>query len=162
MAAPKNNAPAPSELLMGRKLKMLIPIPTAVLKPNFPYQQQINNEKGNKKRQKLYYDRHTKELSKLQPQQQVLVQEHTRSWKPGIVTRKSGPNDYDVNVEDAMYRRNRIHLKPLVIPESTPPKETPVNSQQELPEPKNNNEPIPEQTITRSGRVIKPINKLNL
>ncbi|KAK9730649.1 Integrase zinc binding domain [Popillia japonica] len=58
---PKNNAPAPSELLMGRKLKMLIPIPTAALKPNFPYQQQINNEKGNKKRQKLYYDRHTKE-----------------------------------------------------------------------------------------------------
>ncbi|KAK9736361.1 hypothetical protein QE152_g12621 [Popillia japonica] len=76
-STPKSNAPAPSELLMGRKLKMLIPIPTEALKPNFPYQQQINNEKENKKRQKLYYDRHTKELSKLQPQQQVLVQEHT-------------------------------------------------------------------------------------
>lgn len=50
----------------------------------------------------------------LERNQPVLVQDPhiKRSWKPGVVIDKSGPNDFKVQVQDTVYRRNRSFLKP--------------------------------------------------
>ncbi|KAG5883919.1 hypothetical protein JTB14_032142 [Gonioctena quinquepunctata] len=52
----------------------------------------------------------------LDSNQPVLIQEKKRDWKPGVIIRKSVPNDFIVKANDTEYRRNRHMLKPMRMP----------------------------------------------
>lgn len=110
---PKQDLPSPCQLLMGRRLRSTLPVAKKVLKPQYPLTDVRKNLQSRQVKQKNYYDQHSKILPKLNQDQPVLMQNDTRSWKPAIVVRKYGPNDYLVKTEDTEYRRNRKLLKPL-------------------------------------------------
>lgn len=125
-STPKHNLPAPCQLLMGRRLRTKLPVSKDMLIPNFPTEGVQAKLKANQSNQKKYYNVATKRLPELVPNQPVLVQEKVRNWKPGTVIDKSGPNDYNVLVDDTKYRRNRQQLRHFRIPSSnieTIPKE---------------------------------------
>lgn len=112
---PKADLPAPCDLLMGRKLRTLCPVPKHVLQPKFPLTNIKKKLEQRQKKQCAYYDKSSKRLSELKPEQKVLLQEKPRIWKPATVLSKSGPNDYIVkSADNAKYRRNRVFLKPVV------------------------------------------------
>lgn len=111
---PKQGLPAPSELLMGRRLRTTLPVNRQILEPKYSTQGVRKKLQENQIIQKFYHDSNTRKLPDLREDQQVLVQEKCRVWKPGVVLNKSGPNDYAIQVGDAEYRRNRHQLKPLI------------------------------------------------
>lgn len=183
---PKQGLPPPSQLLMGRRLRTTLPVIKRYLNPQYSAKNVRERLVSNQERQKSYYNKNSKRLSRLYPNQKVLMQDGIRQWRPGTVIRKSGPNDYVININNTDYRRNRRFLRPLqesILP--TPTLET--HSQQKIDERINseekenilvdNTESVPPQptsetlqhnthnrvpNVTRSGRVIVPPNRLNL
>lgn len=185
-STPKQNLPAPSTMLMGRRLRTTLPVGVQTLKPMFSTNKFKTELYTKQNVQKTYYDRGTKKLCDLKENQPVLIQNKTREWRPGVVINKSGPNDYIIKSEDdVQYRRNRHHLKPFIKPddggksdanESEDDKSVtdtsvaaqnlgnvthdllnPLHISQDVPTSYNN-----PQIKTRSGRIVKPPNKLDL
>lgn len=189
---PKQDLPAPCQLLMGRRLRTKLPVSKEILKPNFPTKGVQTKLEANQSNQKKYYNVSTKQLPELTPNQSVLVQKKIRDWKPGTIINKSGPNDYNVLVDNAEYRRNRQQLRHFRIPSpdetitrqnklsylEKPTKQERVDPQQE---PSMNSKMFPSDKVpmnlpttssdshnsnliykTTSGRIIKPPCRLDL
>ena len=104
---------SPVQRLMGRRTQTLLPTSNALLRPETLNPDQVHDRMVEHRiKQKLYYDRGAKELSKLQPGSVVRVQ--TKSgWQPGvIVSQDPHPRSYIVQMPETggVYRRNRRHL----------------------------------------------------
>lgn len=113
-STPKQDIPAPCDLLMGRKLRTALPVPRNALKPKYPLGDVNKKLKIRQEKQAFHYNKSTKQLSDLKPYQKVLMQEGSRNWRSATVSNKSGPNDYRVRTDDNVdFRRNRSHLRPL-------------------------------------------------
>nr|CAI5849336.1 unnamed protein product [Callosobruchus analis] len=168
---PKQDLPAPCDILMGRKLRTTLPVSKKLLEPKFSIVGVKETLKLRQDKQKSNYDVHTKVLPELQQNQSVLIQEKPRQWRPGIVVSKSGPNDYVVEAGEAQYRRNRQHIRPLrkSLPVAQPVQERITNEtgsgdiNQERDQEIIFNRDIDNNSdcvTTRSGRVVRPPDKL--
>ena len=96
---------------MGRRCKTLLPMSESLLVPNYNTRADIEKMKMQKEKQAFYYDRGSKKLSNLKPQQSVRIKTPgQRKWSRGVCLGKAGLRSYDVEVNGQIYRRNRRHL----------------------------------------------------
>ena len=103
---------SPSQLLMNRRTKTLIPISTELLKPEVKSEMKVQVHLENKqKQQKVYYDKRTSNLSKLEVGDSVRVQNRDKTWEPAkFVAKTKFPRSFIVQTKGGEYRRNRRHL----------------------------------------------------
>ena len=100
---------SPSQRLMGRRTRTLIPTSDSLLSPKTikPSVVQLELEEL-KRKQKYYYDKHAHPLQELQTGNQVSIQMNSR-WCPAVVTEVAQtPRSYVVATPAGQrYRRNR-------------------------------------------------------
>ena len=157
---------SPAQLMMGRRLKTILPTTAPLLKPQVSdeYKRILTKQK---KKQKQYYDVHSgKELPPLQPDEMIHMKIEDR-WIPAKVLYKhDSPRSYVVqSKEGRKYRRNRrdirstkhVHTKgPGAINDKTRTVRKSlehVQSSQEVKDSKPEDSSI---VRTKSGRVSKP------
>ena len=154
---------SPAELFFNRILKTKVPICEQLLKPKLLDVKEKLNEK--KKKQTFYFDRNTKPLPEIEINDPVGVWNHRRKcWLPGkILELHSSPKSYIIKDDRGfLFRRNRKDLKKLSrtidIPFALVEDDDKVN------EFDNSvcKSPVKadDQVITRSGRVVKPPERL--
>ena len=111
-STPLHNGYAPSELLMGRRLRTMVPISQENLRPQLPDINKIRSfeEKDQTKRKDYFDKRHgVKEAPELNVGDQVYIRDMKLR---GIVTQKhENPRSYLINTsEGRVVRRNKFHL----------------------------------------------------
>jgi transposase InsO family protein len=126
---PKVGLKAPAQMLMGRLLKTVIPVPKETLKPIFPTSESVISLRENQEKQKKYYNKSARPLRDLNENENVYMQRGKRDWVQGKVIQKHPmPKSYIVKNENGTYRRNRIHLRPTEI-KTTNERNSIVNSE---------------------------------
>ena len=100
---------SPAQLLMSRRLRLSLPMTDAMLQPSISEEVKRKLEQR-QQRQKRFYDRGTKPLSSLQPNEVVRYQTG-KMWKPAIVINKHpNPRSYNIQTpQGTVLRRNRRH-----------------------------------------------------
>lgn len=174
---------SPSQLLMNRSTRSIIPVYHATLEPSVPIDAR-NEIIKQKDRQKYYYDRTSKKLPLIEAGETIRVQDKGR-WNKARVECKAGtPESYIITAENGReYRRNRRDLlktnetEPLQITRYIEPdttntqesKETNLsNNTNTIPKPSIDNETIRNETQEppplpqrRSNRIRKRPSYLN-
>ena len=172
-----SHLPSPAEILHGRKIRGNLPIKTRLRRDQTDILPRLEERQT---KQKAYHDRHASDLPTLSPGQPIRVQ-HPNSgrWEPAtVVDQRPEPRSYTIRAQNgAVYRRNRRHLRSLSpSPARTPaetepetasptPRRTAEDATQEPPETTGDNRTtsgLPDMTTSRSGRVIKKPDRLNL
>ena len=168
---------SPAELLMGRKIRTTLPTLESNLQPRRPNKQSIAAKDASEKRKQTYYynQRHgVRNLPTLRAGDHVLTRlDHQKSWvTPAVVTGESiTPRSYLVETEQgARLRRNRRHLQVVPSVMSTtsgalgPPPEQPSSDPGRSPTTVDTNMGAVADglTQTRSGRVSRPVQRLDL
>ncbi|KAF7216671.1 putative LOC107394635-like protein [Nothobranchius furzeri] len=152
-ATPLAHGLSPAQLLMGRQIRSTVPTTAQALKPAWPNLGAFRKrDKGLKERQKNSFDmRHkAKDLPVLIPGQRVWIR---RSQSTAAVQGPaSTPRSYVVETERGSFRRNRAHL--TVLPETELPCSEELVSDL--------TQRLPGTTVTRSGRVSRPPERLDL
>ena len=115
---------SPSQLLNSRVMKDKLPCAESHLMPKVVHA--YDDLVVRQRKQKRYFDRGTKPLSKLQPGDSVRV--HLgKTWEPAVVSEKhSTPRSYWVTTENGqVYRRNRKYLQQTSepVPQILPPED---------------------------------------
>ncbi|XP_053402903.1 uncharacterized protein K02A2.6-like [Mercenaria mercenaria] len=177
----------PAQLLMSRQLRSILPVMDSNLEPRIPDKSSVRNKMQNiKNRSKFYYDRSARPMKSLEKGEGIRIRQG-KTWQPAVVSKQVNDRSYIVRTEDGgMYRRNRRHLlksheKPFdeidfpSLP-ATPPA-PPLNFQTPQPScPKISPDPIKQENVTnynsnpdssalyqtRSGRNVRPPDRLNL
>lgn len=169
---------SPAELLMGRKIKTTLPMLETNLQPRWPNLKDVKRKDSmEKQKQAFYFNRHhgAKPLPLLRTGDAVLTKlDHQKSWGTAdVVTGMSTtPRSFTIEThQGTTLRRNRRHLQ--LIPDSAGGTQTLVQKEQsyeQQPEstlnsgktlsqaPNTKTEPL----MTRSGRISKPVNRLDL
>ena len=133
---------SPAELLMGRKLRTTVPITTEGLTPDWSYSRTFQQKDAALRRsntRNFNQCHRTKELPPLQPNTYVWI----GNDRDGIVeSRSEQPRSYNVRTPSGCVRRNRRHLIPVPDPA--------VDAGQS------------DYYHTRSGRLVRPPDRLNL
>ena len=176
---------SPAELLMGRKIKTTLPTLEKNLQPRWPNLKAVRNKDAKEKEKQAFYFnlRHgAKTLPSLKPGDPVLVKlDHQHAWRtPAVIAGDSStPRSYVIETQQgATLRRNRRHLQHVPAPAGDTPAPEPDGQEQgaatQLPDPNiatdtasptPNTRPPPAQDgllFTRSGRLSKPVDRLNL
>ena len=115
-STPKEDLPSPAEMLMGRKLRTLVPCHRDVLRPLHDNAENLQNLRKLQDKNKFYHDRAGyRPLTPLKKEQEVYIKEGTRKWEKGVVEDVCPePNSYIVRKEDgSVLRRTRNHLRPI-------------------------------------------------
>lgn len=154
--------PSPAEMMFGKPIATLLPSRTEPGKDIHREQlenrcnQMTNNAKST--------------LKALRPGQQVRIRNpNSQLWQPGFVLKAMDNDDYIVETwNGAMLRRTRSHIREsentpnkqvrFSQPPNPPPNVQPTARQPvqcEQPPPANENRPVTEKTVRRSGREIK-------
>ena len=108
---------SPAELLMSRKLRTRLPTSKSLLDPQPRSPSQIrHNLLTRQQRQKAFYDRGTRPLSKLHEGEPVRMK-RGREWTPAVVVQQhQAPRSYIVATPDGTQMcRNRFHLQPTKV-----------------------------------------------
>lgn len=115
---------SPAELLMGGKIRTMLPIFEKNLRPKWPNRRTVEQkDAGEKAKQEFYYNRRhgARPLPPLQPGDAVLTKlDQEKAWvTPAVVLKDSvTPRSYLINTpQGAVLRRNRRHLRA----QDTPP-----------------------------------------
>lgn len=164
---PVDNFKTPSQLLMSRRLRSILPCTHQQLKPKVASCQSTHAKRVLcQNNQKRYYNRSSKPLSTLHVGQRIRFQENG-CWKPAVVVKAADTaRSYHIQTPDgAEYRRNRRHL--MNTKETSPDQASNISSDQCTPE---KTDCIPQTPVTseavtyytRSGRQVKPRNILDL
>lgn len=183
-ASPLRNGLAPSELLMGRKLKTQVPTLPHTLLPNVQREDlELVREKEEKYRssQMLNYDRRhaSRDLPELQPGDSVWIRDMSRYGK--VTKRAQQPRSYHVQTEHGTLRRNRRALIRVQDQATrTRASESTMNAYPDDPDdpgdpdlPDGNHQTNqtredvsppshPRERRTRSGRLVKPPKRLSI
>ncbi|XP_030854482.1 uncharacterized protein K02A2.6-like [Strongylocentrotus purpuratus] len=130
-------------------------------------------KEDHKVKQKERFDKHARDLSKLKPGDHVILQDmKTNTWsKRGILRSVQDRNrSYQIETETGdIRRRNRRHLRP--VPRQQQAESIPLPTQDDFElddtaeateQPASEESSTMSSTRTRSGRVIKPPDRLNL
>ena len=112
-AAPVDGLASPAQLLMGRRLRSILPATSQSLKPEIISPESVKyNRAYCQTRQKTYFDRCAHPLPPLKEGDNIYIQRGQRQWQPATVTRTDRYRSYQVQTPDGkMYRRNRVHLR---------------------------------------------------
>ena len=108
---------SPAQLLMGRRLKTMLPTTAALLRPQGSTEVKQILEKR-KEKEKQQYDKHCcKELPSLQNGQAVMVQRDKKLEPAKVLYKHHSPRSYVVETpEGDKYRRNRRQLHASRVP----------------------------------------------
>ena len=164
-ATPLANGYSPAELLMGRKLCSTIPMLPEMYKPNLPPHSEIFQKEQlyRSKQQQNFNKRHrARQLNPLQTGDQVWIPEFQQQ---ATVVREVAPRSYVVQTPRGRMRRNRQQLTLLNTTENISSNESRPVTDSAIPTTPEDNIPHrtpPGVTITRSGRVSKPPDRLNI
>ena len=103
---------SPSQLLMSRRLRTLLPTSPAMLRPKVvSYKKFDTLRTSSREKQKLYHDVSSRELKPLKVGETVRVKFRNGLWKPVSVIKVVDARSYLVATPDGtVYRRNRRHL----------------------------------------------------
>lgn len=103
---------SPSQVLMSKKLRSVIPCLPVQLVPETPNLPKIKSlMRSSRLEQKNHYDVKAKPLKPLVLNETVRIQGENKSWKPAVVVDKHNTRSYTVRTADgAQYTRNRRHL----------------------------------------------------
>lgn len=167
---------SPAELLMGRKLRTVLPTLQDNLKPRWPDEDIIKQaDAAAKLKQAYYYNRRNgvKILPPLSPRDAVLLKlDGQKQWTTRAVVQNtfSTPRSYIVETGHGdCYRRNRRHLMAIPNPHTPAGQSHDHVASEEVMDTElaraTDTPAIPTQgtgTITRSGRVSKPVCRLDL
>ena len=113
---------SPSQLMMGREIRTLLPTLESNLKPiSVPYEAVAERDEKSETAYRQSFDkRHgVQAQSELQPGDAVhLKLDQQKGWKtPGVVIAKSStPRSYVIKTPQNIVRRNRRHLRPATSP----------------------------------------------
>ena len=153
---------SPAQRLMGRRTRTTLPTHIHLLEPQF----RVNSDEADRSRatQKLWYDRHAKDLPALSVGDTVRIQPSRghSGWTKARVQRKLGHRSYELQTTTGLIlRRNRRQLRKTQEDVQTELVEEETDddpSDEELPETQPNELGRPQQQgyITRSGRVSRP------
>ena len=173
---------SPAELIMGRKIRTTLPTLDRHLEPNWPDADKVQqNDSAAKSKYKHYYDkRHgAKPLPDLSDGTKVLVKtDSEKVWTPrgSVVKCPETPRSHIVNDptgENRSVRRNRKHLRALRDPVTPEVPTSPVSVTTPI-APRVQSTGVPKVTVipptptrppsvvTRSGRTVKPLDKLTM
>ncbi|UYV73517.1 hypothetical protein LAZ67_10003914 [Cordylochernes scorpioides] len=168
-STPLENGYSPAELLMGRKLRTTLPIAPENLNPKLVDSQTLKRKEGRRRKDmKSRYDRRcgATDMEELSEGDTVWITD-MRTW--GIVKQKaSAPRSYMVDTPVGTLRRNRFHLRKGYAVQYPADPSTPTFSGEELVE--NEKTPVVDypsndsedgQIRTRSGRIVKPVDRLH-
>ena len=162
-ATPLANGYSPAELLMGRKLCSTIPMIQEMYKPKLPPHPEIFHKEqlSRSKQQKNFNKRHRAHLLKpLKTGDHVWIPEFHQQT---TVLQEVAPRSYMLQTSRGKIRRNRQQLTFLNTTENTFPNQTRPVTDSVSPTSPQETHPIPSGvTITRSGHVLKPMDRLNL
>ena len=151
-STPLENGYSPSELLMGRKLRTTIPMITEQLLPSIPSKFLVKGKEVKiRDRQQKNFNKyhHASPLKLLKSGDLVYIPDNERQ---GTIIEESSTRSYTVQTPEGTYRRNRRHLVPLPTTENDT--EAEANDPPDI---------LPDGVSrTRSGRISKPPNRLNL
>lgn len=145
---------SPTELLMGRRVRTLLPQTDEQLLPKWPYLHTFKQKNREfKERQKRDFDkRHrVQELPPLPEDTDVWVQSDGEPLQGRVVSMANAPRSYIVDVPSGLLHRNRQHLS--AIPPSSPDGGVPSHKEPD---------PQPRRIMTRSqtGTPISPPERL--
>ena len=163
---------SPAQLLMGRRPRNTLPASEDLLKPTTPDLRKVKQHfNAQKAKQKFYYDRRrgVKELLPLENGTTVRMETPgSKSLSSGIVVQKANkPRSYLVKSKRRLYRRNRVHLhksNETVQDEQELPMEESSLDEPTIETPQVSATPVNHKDAlqTRSGRMVKPPERLNL
>lgn len=172
---PVDSLKTPAQLLMSRRLRSILPTTGKQLKPELACHITIRDRRELcQKRQKHYYDRSTRALPPLPASATVRFQKNpSAEWKPATVIEPAGTQrSYNIRTDEGQtLRRNRRHL--LQTAESDTVLEvttTNLGTEEEVTETVQQDNASPTGltqasqfvTTTRSGRTIRPCDRLDL
>jgi transposase InsO family protein len=169
---------SPAQMLMGRRLRTKLPVMKKLLntEKSSEIKEKLQLKQDNCKKQ---YDKHAgKQLKPLKPGQFVMFR-HKDSWQNGTIQQSHDmPRSYVVkSPEGKYYRRNRRHINPTKVPpvSVTPDDQVilpssrmdkPIQQEQGSSQQKqklglqSQHTEKTKQYITRSGRIVKPPDRL--
>ena len=171
---------SPSQLLMGRQIRTTLPTIARNLQPGWPDQKAVQvNDDYAKTLHKQYYDRRhgVKLLSPLSSGQRVVTKlDSQKTWtgQSTVSTHADTPRSLIINNDQTSrsVRRNRRHLMPVDPPASlsNPVCERPIVANSPSPSPSPTavttsplgRPPDPRKTVTQSGRISRPVQRLDL
>ena len=162
--APLANGYSPAELLMGRKPRSTVPMIPELYKPKLlPHSEISQKEHQYRSKQQSNFNKwhRTHQLKPLKTGDQVWIPE---LHQQATVLREVAPRSYLIQTPRGRIRRNRQQLTFLNATVNTSPDETrPVTDSvtPTSPDDTPHCEPPPGATITRSGCVSKPPDRLN-
>ncbi|GBM63503.1 hypothetical protein AVEN_73783-1 [Araneus ventricosus] len=186
-ATPLENGFSPSELLMGRRIATTLPVAKTQLQP-YSVNKKVLEAKEERRieGQKTNYDKHhgVRNLDELDPSQNVWITDRRATGK--VLQKTPCPRSCLVQSGRRVYRRNRKHLipSPDFHPEPEPKNDSDVTGYQHSPVdadpgclplmpspqfPKTyperasaSAEAFPDPYVTRSGRTVRPPERLDL
>ena len=112
---------SPSQLMMGREIRTLLPTLESNLKPiSVSYEAIAERDEKSKTAYQQSFDkrRGVRKLSELQPGDAVHMRlDQKKGWKtPGVVIAKSStPRSYVIETPQSIVRRNRRNLRPTLL-----------------------------------------------
>nr|XP_054749950.1 uncharacterized protein K02A2.6-like [Lytechinus pictus] len=181
--SPLQNGLAPSELLMGRRLKTQVPVLPHTLLPQLQQQDlksvREKEEKYRSDQMMTYNRRHdSRELPELQPGDLVWIRDQSRYGR--VIQKAIQPRSYHVQTEHGTIRRNRKALISIrdqaktTVPDPSsdvPTSPDDPDGEPDTLQPTQQTGPSQQsasptrgmtETRTRSGRLVKPPNRLSL
>ena len=106
---------SPAQRMLGRRTRTLIPTAEKLLRPErIQTEKGMNIKKMRNRRSAHYYNRNAKDLKDLEVGDTVRIKPLVpgkRKWSEGQVIRKRHERSYDVETENGMLTRNRVHLR---------------------------------------------------
>ena len=112
-----NNTPtegvglSPSQRLFGRRCRTSLPVTKKLLRPRYSTEHERKRMTECKQKQARYYNKSTRQLPELSEGETVHVKcPGEKTWTKGTCVRKVAQRSYDVQAENATYRRNRRHI----------------------------------------------------
>ena len=167
-STPLENGYSPAELLMGHRLRTTVPVHSSQLIPRLPRASQLREEEKIRERQQRNFDKRHRalELTPLQPGDCVWIPD---TESEGTVTGETNPRSYTVRTPSGSLRKNRRHL--ISLPhngdragdDSSATSSATVTSQGDSASVtllSTSPESSADQRCTRSGRVIRPPDRL--
>ena len=173
---PNDSGYSPAQCLMNRRTKTLLPVTSNLLKPEIS----VNRHRSlcvSQQRQKFYYDKHSKDLRSLEEGDVVRMKPfHGQQWKKATVCKRLADRSYRVETSDGgAYTRNRVHLRKTTEQPTSSAGSThldqPISVVPTIESSHGSNDPPTSQTsateesaaqeryVTRSGRVVKPVER---
>lgn len=152
-ATPLHNGYSPAELCMGRRLRTNLPVAPHTLHPQASMSIEKKEEKYRQNMEKNYNARHNaRTLTTISPGDNVYIKD-LKTEGTVIKSADNAPRSHVIGTDKTEIRRNRRHLNKL------PPENDTRQPEENTHVPE---APLPEGYQTRSGRLSKPPQRLEI